>query len=36
MKVFIDYQCKTVRLTEERLARIKEHPEMVSVTCGGR
>jgi len=31
MKVFTDYQGKTVRMTDERLAHIKEHPEMVNM-----
>lgn len=31
MKVLMDYQSKTVRLTDERLAHIKEHPEMVNM-----
>ena len=31
MKVLMDYQGKTVRLTDERLAHIKEHPEMVNM-----
>ncbi|NTW59275.1 MAG: hypothetical protein HGB21_00930 [Nitrospirae bacterium] len=31
MKVLRDYQGKPVRLTDERLAHIKEHPEMVDM-----
>jgi len=31
MKVLLDYQGKTVRLTVERLVHIKEHPEMVNM-----
>ena len=31
MKALLDYQGKTVRLTDERLAHIKEHPEMVNM-----
>lgn len=31
MKELLDYQGKTVRLTDERLAHIKEHPEMVNM-----
>jgi len=31
MKTLMDYQGKTVRLTDERLAHIKEHPEMVNM-----
>jgi len=30
MKVFMDYQGMTVRLTDERMAHIQEHPEMVN------
>ena len=29
MKMLVDYQGKAVRMTEERLAHIKEHHEMV-------
>ncbi len=28
MKMLVDYQGKSVRLTDERLIHIKEHPEM--------
>lgn len=28
MHVYVDYQGKRIRLTEERLAHILEHPEM--------
>ena len=31
MKALLDYQGKTIRLTDERLAHIKEHPEMVNM-----
>ena len=31
MKIFIDYEGRTVRLTDERLAHILEHPEMVGM-----
>jgi hypothetical protein len=31
MKVLRDYQGKPVRLTDERSAHIKEHPEMVDM-----
>lgn len=31
MKVLVDFQGKNVRLTDERLAHIKEHPEMVNM-----
>jgi len=31
MKVIKDYQGKPVRLTDERLNHIKEHPEMVNM-----
>jgi len=31
MKKFVDYQGKAVRLTDERLAHIIEHPEMVDM-----
>ena len=31
MKVLVDYQGKNVRLTDERLAHILEHPEMSSL-----
>ncbi len=31
MRVLLDYQGKPVRLTDERLGHIKEHPEMVNM-----
>jgi hypothetical protein len=31
MKTLIDYQGRSVRLTDERLAHVKEHPEMVNM-----
>lgn len=31
MKVLVDYQGKNVRLTDERLAHILEHPEMTDM-----
>jgi hypothetical protein len=31
MKVFMDYQGMTVRLTDERMSHIQEHPEMVNM-----
>ncbi|HKB57808.1 MAG TPA: hypothetical protein VKC51_09475 [Lacunisphaera sp.] len=31
MKLLHDYQGRTVRLTAERLAHIREHPEMVGL-----
>ncbi len=31
MRVLTDYQGKPVRLTDERLAHIMEHPEMVNM-----
>jgi hypothetical protein len=31
MHVYVDYQGKGIRLTEERLAHILEHPEMTGM-----
>lgn len=31
MKILIDYQGRSIRLTDERLAHILEHPEMVDM-----
>jgi len=31
MKMLVDYEGKPVRLTDERSAHIKEHPEMVNM-----
>lgn len=31
MKVLVDYAGKAVRLTDERLAHIREHPEMIDM-----
>lgn len=32
MKILLDYQGRTVRLTDERLAHILSHPEMATMT----
>ncbi len=31
MKMLVDFQGKNIRLTDERLAHIKEHPEMINM-----